>query len=640
MSGRLATADREEPSNAATPVIAGPLDRPAPDHAPCGQPASVVLPGGTSLSSEDSSVGRLLYFRSVAQIGRQAARGLEHAHARRIVHRDIKPSNLLLDTDGVVWITDFGLAKSEEDNLTRTGDIVGTIRYMAPERFRGGGDARADVYALGLTMYELLTLQPAFGSFNRLELVERIMAVNPPRPRAIDPRIPRDLETIVLKAIDKDPRQRYQTAGDVADELRRFLDGEPIRARRVGEVEMLWKWSRRRPAVATLSATLLFLLAALLGLGAWSYVLIGEALSAARDDRRQAVQLSRREAAARSRAERDRSEALSEAFHALLIETRALRLAREAGWRDDAQENLRRLATMPTERKDLARLRSEAAACLAEMDARRLLLIRPHSMIAWQVAFSPDGRTLAFNNSGGREGLIWDLVGDRPAGKIPLASGYAPLGFHPGEAYLAYGAPGDRVELLPLSVRAPALPPLLGPGPAVALSFDGPGRRLAVAWGATRADGIPSGMSRVDVVEVASGRLLRTIDGPFETPVYKVPLALSPDGLKVAIAGPGHTIQAYGVDHPGPPVALGSHRATVNAPELQPGWGVSRLRRPGARHDRQGLGFGAGGASTCPFTAIRRRSGGLISAPTGHCSPPWRTTRPCGCGTSGPGGSG
>ena len=119
--------------------------------------SSTILPGGTQLSSVDS--GRHRFFRSLAQIGRQVAGGLAYAHARGIVHRDIKPSNLLLDTEGVVWITDFGLAKGEDDGLTHTGDVLGTLRYMAPERFRGEGDARADVYALGLTLYELLTLR-------------------------------------------------------------------------------------------------------------------------------------------------------------------------------------------------------------------------------------------------------------------------------------------------------------------------------------------------------------------------------------------------------------------------------------------------------------------------------------------------
>ena len=122
--------------------------------------SSAILPGGTQLSSVES--GRHAFFRSLAHIGRQVAAGLAYAHARGIVHRDIKPSNLLLDTEGVVWITDFGLAKGDDEGLTQSGDILGTIRYMAPERFRGEGDARADVYALGLTLYELLTLRSGF----------------------------------------------------------------------------------------------------------------------------------------------------------------------------------------------------------------------------------------------------------------------------------------------------------------------------------------------------------------------------------------------------------------------------------------------------------------------------------------------
>src|SRR5437764_1328415 len=118
--------------------------------------------------------------------GGAAAQGLAHAHSRGIVHRDIKPSNLLLDTDGVVWITDFGLAKADEDGLTATGDILGTLRYMAPERFRGQGDARADIYALGMTLYELLTLKSAYGSSDRLKLIERVKNEEPTRPRSID----------------------------------------------------------------------------------------------------------------------------------------------------------------------------------------------------------------------------------------------------------------------------------------------------------------------------------------------------------------------------------------------------------------------------------------------------------------------
>ena len=195
-------------------------------------------------------------YRSLAQIGRQVAGGLAYAHARGIVHRDIKPSNLLLDTEGVVWIADFGLAKGEDEGLTHTGDILGTLRYMAPERFRGEGDARADIYALGLTLYELLTLSPGFDSTDRLKLIERIKSEEPTRPRSIDARIPRDLETIVLKAIEKDPKARYQSAEAMGEDLRRFLADEPIRARQVSAVERYWRWARRNPVIAVMGGVL------------------------------------------------------------------------------------------------------------------------------------------------------------------------------------------------------------------------------------------------------------------------------------------------------------------------------------------------------------------------------------------------
>jgi serine/threonine protein kinase len=193
----------------------------------------------------------------VARIGRQTVSALAHAHERGIVHRDIKPSNLLLDASGIVWITDFGLAKTEEDALTRTGDILGTIRYMSPERFNSKCDPRADIYALGMTLYEMLVLRPAFECRDRMTLIAQISNDEPARPRSIDPRIPLDLETIVQKAIAKDPERRYQTANEMGQDLRRFLEGEPIRARRTSLLGRARLWSRRHPALAGLYALLL-----------------------------------------------------------------------------------------------------------------------------------------------------------------------------------------------------------------------------------------------------------------------------------------------------------------------------------------------------------------------------------------------
>jgi tetratricopeptide (TPR) repeat protein len=202
------------------------------------------------LSSTQSGAS---YRGSVARVGIQVAEALAHAHGQRILHRDIKPSNLLLDAKGTVWVTDFGLAKADGDNgLTRTGDIVGTLRYMAPERFDGWSDARSDVYALGATLYELLTLHPPFGESDRLKLIDLVLHEEPTPPRKIDRCIPRDLETIVLKALAKEPGQRYTTAEQMAEDLRRFVIGDPIHARPTPACERAWKWGKRRPAVVAL----------------------------------------------------------------------------------------------------------------------------------------------------------------------------------------------------------------------------------------------------------------------------------------------------------------------------------------------------------------------------------------------------
>ena len=187
-----------------------------------------------------SSQPEAKYVRSVARIGAQVAEALEYAHQQGILHRDIKPSNLLLDTQGEVWVTDFGLAKAHDsDVLTRTGDIVGTLRYMAPERFNGRSDPRSDVYALGATLYEMLDAQPAFDESDRVRLIERVMREAPTAPRHLDRRIPRDLETIVHKALAKEPGDRYGTAGQMAEDLRRFLDGRSILGRPVGPTEQV-----------------------------------------------------------------------------------------------------------------------------------------------------------------------------------------------------------------------------------------------------------------------------------------------------------------------------------------------------------------------------------------------------------------
>ncbi len=211
------------------------------------------------------------YWRSVAAIGMQAADALHYAHLHHTLHRDIKPGNLLLDRQGVVWITDFGLAKMiDDEQASHTVGLAGTLRYMAPEQFAGQSDARSDIYSLGLTLYELLTLEPAFSDSSRSRLIQQVAQGSPPSPRKLNPSVPRDLETIVLKAIAREPADRYTSAADLARDLQCFLDDRPIAARRSSAPERLWRWARRNRAVAGLAAStlvLLFLVAVVASVG-------------------------------------------------------------------------------------------------------------------------------------------------------------------------------------------------------------------------------------------------------------------------------------------------------------------------------------------------------------------------------------
>jgi serine/threonine protein kinase/Flp pilus assembly protein TadD len=235
-----------------------PVRGPASPAPASESPSLVVLPGQSGGASAPDSAGR--YARSVAMIGVQVAEALDYAHRQGVLHRDVKPSNLLLDGQGTVWVADFGLAKAaDSDDLTRTGDIVGTVRYMAPERFEGRCDVRSDVYALGLTLYELLALRPAFEKADRAELIYQVTHEEPPPLRGLDASIPRDLETVVRKAIEREPGRRYGDAEALAEDLRRFVEGRPIQARRVSPLEHAWRWCRRNPAWAALAATVLVL---------------------------------------------------------------------------------------------------------------------------------------------------------------------------------------------------------------------------------------------------------------------------------------------------------------------------------------------------------------------------------------------
>ncbi|MGH7135364.1 MAG: tetratricopeptide repeat protein, partial [Pirellulales bacterium] len=222
------------------------------------------------------------YYRSVARLMAEAAEALDYAHERGVIHRDVKPSNLLLDARGKLWITDFGLAHVEANaEMTITGDLLGTLRYMSPEQASGNRrllDHRTDVYSLGATLYELVTLRPVFQADSRPALLRQIAEVDPVAPCRRRRSVPADLETIVLKALDKESGGRYATAGELAADLRRFLNDQPVHARRPRLADRARKWSRRHKHLVTAAG--LAVVAAVVVLGISNYR-INEALTKA-----------------------------------------------------------------------------------------------------------------------------------------------------------------------------------------------------------------------------------------------------------------------------------------------------------------------------------------------------------------------
>ncbi len=271
---------------APTPEVGTGVDRHGhPPEATSSQPA------GPEPMPLGPSARRRGFIRTVAALGLQAALALEHAHRHGILHRDIKPSNLLVDEAGHLWVTDFGLARVPgESNLTLTGDVLGTLRYMSPEQALGKHvmlDGRSDVYSLGATLYELLTLRPAFGGDDRQEVLRRIAQEEPRPPHRLNPTVPAAFETIVLKAMAKEPRgamprrRRWATTSSGSWTIGRSSAG---RSRRGGGAR---SWARRRPAVAALLGVIVFLACGLAGgIAAWIS-------SLARHNRQLEVQVAR-----------------------------------------------------------------------------------------------------------------------------------------------------------------------------------------------------------------------------------------------------------------------------------------------------------------------------------------------------------
>jgi serine/threonine protein kinase/WD40 repeat protein len=348
------------------------------------------------------------YYRWVADVGRQAAQALAHAHRQGVIHRDIKPSNLLVDERGTILVTDFGLARRLADpGLTKTDSLLGTPRYMSPEQTRGGPiDGRADQFSLGATLYELLTLRPPFDGKSAAELVSQINERNPLPPRAIDPRIPRDLETIVLKALSKRPGDRYASTAELAEDLIRFSQHEPVQARRIGPLGRSWRMMRRHPAVSVVTAVATALVLATAGIAYDRVVEERDRLAVAQEGTKQALNREKEANVAMQTAMRKQ----------MLSEARLVRTSHVPNRRERGLDLLTAAASSEGVEPSLkAELRDTAIEFLAMRDIQKRPNLSTERLSS--LTFTTDGERLATLDEDGEKVRFLDLFRGTQQGK-------------------------------------------------------------------------------------------------------------------------------------------------------------------------------------------------------------------------------
>jgi serine/threonine protein kinase/tetratricopeptide (TPR) repeat protein len=286
------------------------------------------------------------YYKSLAKLITQAADALEYAHSMGVVHRDVKPANMLVDARANLWVADFGLAQFHGGEQTATGDVLGTLRYMSPEQAggrRGTVDHRTDIYSLGISLYELASLKEAFSARERAELLRQILHDDPPKPRTHSREVPVELETVILKAIAKRPAERYATAQDLADDLRRFVDDKPVLARRPTARQIVAKWVRRHSALVATAVAATFVVGIVLCVAAARLWVKNQELADLQIQTESARQLALRNASqARAHAEvaeRSTKQTL-DVLQAVALDLADKRIAQDPAWGKQSEKFL------------------------------------------------------------------------------------------------------------------------------------------------------------------------------------------------------------------------------------------------------------------------------------------------------------
>jgi serine/threonine protein kinase/WD40 repeat protein len=378
------------------------------------------------------------YFRWVAEVGLQAADALAHAHHEGVIHRDVKPSNLLIDAKGNIWVTDFGLARKLADpGMTHHDSLLGTPRYMSPEQARTGAiDGRTDIYSLGATLYELLTLRPPFDGRTAAELIDQIGAMDPVPPGALNPRVPRDLETVVLKSLAKRPSDRYSTAEEFAADLTRFLNREPVKARRISPLGRLWRIACRHPGITSVTTVAA---ATILAIATYAYVRV----VLERNQTRVALQREK-EASGKERAARKEK---------LLSFVDLVGLSGAPNRRSHGLALIGEATELELEPELRAKLRDEAVKFLVlrEVEAHQPELATGP---ARGLVFGPTSHRLAVLSEDDEELAFWDVKRRERLTTLSLRAGSSTVPASAAEAVAGERPNGERVEPAPSAAAA------------------------------------------------------------------------------------------------------------------------------------------------------------------------------------------